>query len=226
MAYYVAFRSSERLHRTTDGFIQRMREPAPRLEPATIESIMADFLDQSLAVFFLRPAELVGLSGGMLRGVTLAADTINKAARLVVSRAAKKLDLAQHRETARYMDQMRRMIPADDGSEDWYVLFPIEDTLAGRLEQAMALCEAGQPDQARPALVEYLHALTDVALYWYFEQPIKLLGFGPIMRKMADVALDTTRKATHGVIRKVFADLKGEQVEHATRYMHSLLRTL
>ena len=226
MAYYVAFRSSERLHRTTDGFIRRMGDATPRLEPATIESIMADFLDQSLAVFFLRPAELVGLSGGMLRGVTLAADTINKASRLVISRAAKKLDLAQHREAARYMDQMRRVIPDENGNEAWYVLFPIEDTLAGKLEQALALCEAGQPEQARPALVEYLHALTDVALYWYFEQPVKLLGFGPIMRKMATVALDTTRKATHGVINKVFAGLKDEQIIHATRYMHSLLHAL
>lgn len=226
MARYVAFQSTEQLHSTTDGFIQRMKAPQPRLEPATVEAIMTEFLQQALTVFFLRPSDLVGLSGGLKRAVALTADTINKASQLVVRRAAKKLDLAQHRQTADYMDEMRRMIPDADGTETWYVVFPIDSALADKLERARELCEANDPTAARPLLVEYLHEMTDVALHWYFERPIALLGFGPILRKVADVALHTTSKATHAVIRRVFAELEGEQVTHATLYMHSLLQEI
>lgn len=226
MAQYVAFQSTEQLHRTTDGFIQRMNGPQPKLEPATIETIMTAFLQQALTVFFLRPSELVGLGGGLKKAVTLTADTINKASQLVVHRAASKLDLAQHRQTASYMDEMRRMIPAEDGSEIWYVVFPIDNALASKLERARELCQAGDPVAARPLLVEYLHEMTDVALDWYFKRPTALLGFGPILRKLADVALQTTSKATHAVIRRVFAELEGEQVAHATLYMHSLLQEI
>ena len=38
---YVAFRSSDDLHQTTDGFIQRMRDGASKPEPKVVEKIMS-----------------------------------------------------------------------------------------------------------------------------------------------------------------------------------------
>ena len=219
----IAFPSSDHLHRHTDGFIQRMASAQARPEPDTLETIMEAFIDESLAVFFLEPARLIGLSPGMQRVIRVATDTIGKAGAMVIKRASRKLDLAQHRETAAYMEEMRIMVPDKDGNEVWYVAFPVEESLAAQLAQARALAEAGEHQKAMAMLAEALHALTDVALYWYFEKPVSLLGFGPVMRKMADVALTTSRKATHGVIRKVFADMTSEQALMSARYMSSMV---
>lgn len=60
---YVAFRSSDDLHQTTDGFIQRMRGGASKPEPKVVEKIMTTFIDEALDAFFLQPAAMSGLGG-------------------------------------------------------------------------------------------------------------------------------------------------------------------
>lgn len=220
---YVAFRSSEILHTTTDGFIRRMNEGATRPDPHTIEAIMTRFLDEAIEAFFIVPSDLLGLSPNMKRVVHVTADTISKATHMVVKRTAKKLDIEQNRNAAVYMDLMRLMVPDQDGNEVWYVSFPISDGMAKRARTCIDLCLEGQTKQALPLFLEYLHELVDVAMHWYFEEPMKLMGFGPIMRKIVDVAVVTTRKATHSLINKVVANLDHEQLIEAARYMDSLL---
>lgn len=218
-----AFPSSDHLHRETDGFIQRMATDQARPEPDTLENIMETFIDESLGVFFLTPAKLVGLGPNMQRVIRVSADTIGKAGAMVTKRASRKLDLAQHRETAAYMDEIRIMVPDSGGNEIWYVAFPIEESLAQQLVRSRELAESGDHRQAVAVLADALHVLTDVALHWYFERPIALLRFGPVMSKMAAVALTTSRKATHGVIRKVFADMDPKQILASTQYMSGMV---
>lgn len=220
---YVAFPSSEHLHHTTDGFIQRMRSGATRPEPEVVEEIMTRFLDEALETFFLAPSEMLGLGRAMKRIVHVTADTISRTSHMVVKRTAKKLDIQQNRDAAEYMDKMRMMHPDSQGNEIWYISFPISDAMARKARNAIELAEAGDLDQALPRLTDFLHELTDVALHWYFEEPMKLLGFGPVMKRIVSVAVETTRKATHSVIKRVFRHLEGEQIREAARYMDSLL---
>ena len=220
---YVAFPSSEKLHQTTDGFIHRMNEGAKYPEPAVVEAIMSDFLDEALRAFFLAPTDLLGLSASMTRIVHLTSDTISGATHVVVKRASKKMDIKQNREAAKYMDSIRMQANDADGNLTWFVAFPISDHMASHAQSAIELAEAGEYEQARPRLTAFLHELTDVALHWYFEEPMKLLGFGPVMRKICSVAVETTRKASHGLINKVFTKLDDQQLTEAARYMDSLL---
>ena len=57
---YVAFRSSDDLHKTTDGFIQRMRDGAGKPEPKGVEKLMTTFSDEALDAFLLQPAAMSG----------------------------------------------------------------------------------------------------------------------------------------------------------------------
>ena len=57
---YVAFRSSDDLHQTTDGFIQRMRDGARQPEPKGVEKIITTFIDEALDAVFLQHAALSG----------------------------------------------------------------------------------------------------------------------------------------------------------------------
>lgn len=220
---HVAFPASEQLHLTTDGFIRRMRDGADRPEPDTVEQIMTRFVDEALQVYFLQPSEMLGLSRGMKRVVHMTAETISRTTHMVVRRTAGKLDIRQNREAAEYMDKMRMMRPDSKGNEVWFISFPISDAMARKAYSAIELADNGNVDQALPRLTEFLHELTDVAMYWYFEEPMKLLGFGPVMRRIINGAVETTRKACHGVIKRVFRKLEGEQVQEAARYMDHLL---
>lgn len=216
---YVAFRASDGLHRLTDGFINRMREGAQRPEPKVVEEIMTTFIDEALDAFFIKPASLSGLGGTQKRVVHVAADTISRATGLVIGRSARKMDLEQNQAAAEYMDEIR--IPAADRSF-WYVAFPIDAALADQGRALADLAEDGNTGAARDAMIGYLRGVTDEALAWYFNRPIELLRFGPILRKVAAVGVDTTRKASYGVINKIIPRLDNEQFLQSAQYYESM----
>lgn len=216
---YVAFRASDDLHQLTDGFIQRMREGAREPEPKVVERIMTTFIEEALEAFFLAPASYSGLSGTQQRLVRLAADTIAAATRVVVGRSARKMDLAQNQAAARYMDEIRFH---DAGDDCWYVGFPIDEALAAQGRSVAERCQNGQFEGVREDLVRYLREVTDLSLEWYFKKPIDLLRFGPILRKVAAVGVDTTRKASYGVINKVIPKLDDQQVLQSALYYRDM----
>lgn len=216
---YLAFRASDGLHHRTDGFIQRMRDGARQPEPAAIEDIMCTFTEEALDAFFLKPAELSGLSGTQRKLVRMATETISRAIRLVIRRSARKMDLAQNRAAAEYMDEIR--IPAQDHSF-WYIAFPLDPALADQGRQLVTLAREDDLQVAHRAMVAYLHAVTDEAMLWYFHKPLELLQFGPILRKMAEVGVDTTRRASYGVVNKVIPKLEREQLTQSALYYESL----
>jgi len=216
---YVAFRASDRLHQLTDGFVHRMRDGAREPEPRTVERIMTTFIDEALTAFFLTPASYSGLGSTQRRLVGLSADTISKASGVVIGRSARKMDLAQNQAAAEYMDGIRFPGPRH---AFWYVGFPIDEALASRGHGLAERCQAGHFEGTRDDLMHYLRAITDRSLEWYFNKPIDLLGFGPILRKVAAVGVQTTRKASYGVIGKVIPNLTDEQVLQSALYYRDL----
>ena len=215
---WIAFRASDTLHQTTDGFIQRMRAGAARPEPDTIERIMTTFIHEVLQNFFLLPTEQAGLPPSTLKVVQFTVDTIQKATQMVIRNTARKLDIHQNRRAADYMDSVRFSLDLQ-GETVWFVGYPLNETIAARGRQAIELGLAGNGAAGKPALMAYLHQVTDLGLFWFFEEPIKLLHFGPILRKLADVGVATTRKATHTVIDRVIPGMNDEQLKIVSRFV-------
>lgn len=215
---WIAFRASQKLHQTTDGFIERMRGGSTRPEPDTIETIMATFIHEVLNNFFLMPTEQAGLPASTRKVVQFTADTIEKATHMVIRSTARKLDIVQNQRAAEYMDSVRFSLNIKD-EQVWFVGFPLDETVAARGRQAIELGLAGHTSDGKQAMMTYLHQVTDLGLYWFFEEPIKLLHFGPILRKVAEVGVVTTRKATHTVIDKVFPGMNDEQLKIISRFV-------
>jgi hypothetical protein len=143
--------------------------------------------------------------------IRLAVETISKASHLVIKSAARKLDIDQHRRAAEYMDSVRFMKEIN-GKEVWFVAFPLNEAIATKGRNAFTMGINGEGKKAVPALQEYFHQLTDISLHWYFEKPMDLLRFGPIIRKLAEVGVGTTRKASHSVIDKAIPGMTDEQL--------------
>lgn len=217
---HVAFRSSDSLHQRTDAFIQRMNSGAKRPEPKEIEAIMAQFIEEALAAFITRAAQAADLSPGMFKVVNMTCSTISKTTHLVIGRSAKKMDLAQNQAAADYMDQVRH--PATDG-DHWYVAFPASEAHCAQCRDVIRLCQQGEEDKARRELAAYLLTLTDEAIDWYFQRPMALLGFGPVLRKVANVGVETTRKASRSLISNLIPKLGPEQLLASAQYQESML---
>lgn len=217
---YVAFASSDKLHHMTDDFINRMRGANPQAEPQTIEKIMAYFLEESLHAFMVRPAQLSDLSPNLMRVIRFTTETISKASHVVIKSTVKKLNVEQNREMAEYMDSVRMQL---DGT--WYICFPIPDQLAHTAQQGFHMAIDGKHDAALPMMIDYFHSITDIAMKWYFEKPINLLRLGPILGKIANVGIATSRKATHTVVDNVIPKLDKTQSRVSAEYALSLLKT-
>lgn len=217
---YVAFASSDKLYNTTNEFIQRMRSSNPRPEPATIEQIMTLFLNEALYAFMVQPSELSGLSPNLRRVIHFTTETISKASHIAIKATVKKLNVQQCKDIAEYMDSVRRQF---DG--EWHVCFPITHELANTAQEGFHMAINGKRQQALPMMLDYFHNQTDTAMHWYFEKPLRLLQFGPILRKVTDIGVSTTRKAIHAVIDKVIPKLDDGQAKVSAEYALSLLKT-
>ncbi len=215
---HVAFLSSDTLHTRTDAFITRMQGDASKPEPQEIEAIMGIFIDEALQAFMVRAADAAGLSPGLFKVVNMTCQTINKATTLVIGRSAKKMDLAQNKAAAEYMDSVRQQ-----GEQGWYVAFPVSESMAMKGNNLPDLCANGDYQEARRELEEYLHAVTDESIRWYFEKPMELLGFGPVLRKLASVGVETTRKASRSLVRNLVPKLDDEQLTASSRYQADML---
>lgn len=220
---HVAFRSSDTLHHRTSAYIQRMRHGDGHACPEEVEVIMATFIDEALDTFLIGAAEAAGLSPGMLRVVNMTSQTISKASNLVISRSARKMNQAQHRAAADYMDQVRQPGPQQ---AYWYVAFPISTSLAESCHALPELCCGDNLTLGRQALARYLLALTDESLDWYFERPMALLNFGPILHKVASMGVETSRKATHSLINSLVPRLNEQQLLASAYYQASMLVSL
>lgn len=217
---HVAFLSSETLHTKTESFITHMQGGASKPEPREIEAIMGIFIDEALQAFMVRAAEAAGLSSSMFRLVNMTCQTISKATSLVIGRSAKKMDLEQNKAAAQYMDTVRQ--PGSQG-EGWYVAFPVSESMALKGNNLPDLCANGEYDEARRELEEYLLEITNETIRWYFEEPMALLGFGPVLRKLASVGVETTRKASRSLIHNLVPKLDNDQLTASAQYQASML---
>lgn len=223
MQTFIAFPASSKLHNNTHGFIERMQGGASQTEAATMTAIMNDFTAEALHTFFVLPSQQLALSGTMMKIVQATVATIRGASSLVVKRTAPKLDIRQNRAMADYMDLMRICVPDKNGVDVWQVSFPLKSSLKQQALDGLAQLDSGHTEAARTALTRFLMSLTDEALFWYFEQPLKLLHLGPILGKLCKASTETARKASQTVIQRVFGKLDAAQMQVVGSFIRELL---
>ncbi|MDX1804609.1 MAG: hypothetical protein R3292_11045 [Alcanivorax sp.] len=203
-----------------DGFITRMQGPRATPEPDTLEQIMALFIEESLDTFFLDSAEAAGLNLSMHQLVRLTTQTISKASHLIVQRGIRKMTLAQYRAVGSYLHTIRRQ---DADRKRTFVVIPIAKNRAELVRRAPQLCHSDRLELARKDLCQYLIGLTDDGIFWFFEQPLALLQFGPVLKKMVMVTMQTCQRASHSLIHRIIPRLSAPQLENAAIYLDGLI---
>lgn len=220
---YIAFRSSTALHEQTEAFIRHAQQPGAQPKPKMLDAIMGLFIEESLQTFLRDAAEAAQLSPTLLRIVNMTCQTITKATRLVIGRSIKKMDSAQYLAAANYMASIRQ---PDPNSDDWFVAYAVDDAFAAIGRDLPTQCRQANLADAQTLLTRYLLTLTDEAIDHYFEQPLTLLGFGPILRSVASAGIETTRKASKHLINSIIPKLDATQIAAAADFQAGLLVTL
>lgn len=224
MIPHVSFRASEPLHASTEEFIALMSRPGARPNPALLGEVMNHFTRDSIENFMLRPMEELGIGGAQRRLVEFAADTVQKSSQVVLKATLNKLDHQQHRHSAEYMDGLRLQLACPQrGDEAWFVSFRAPDDFAQRARASMARARNEGPQAEVREITQVMRTLTDLALENYYERPLAILKFGPILGKMSSVAIATVRKGTYSTIDSLFPKLTEEQLLRGIDYFDALL---
>lgn len=223
MQTFIAFASSIKLDDTTQTFIDNMAHDPQQTDPKSMASIMTDFTREALSSFFLVPAEQLKLQGAKMSVIKTTVSSISSATNLLIKRTAPKLDLAENKAMAHYMDVLRIRPEDASGNPKWHVAFPLTQALAEQARLGLSQLDEGNIETARSTLTEYLLGLTDEALHWYFEQPLELLHLGPILSRLANASRTTTRKGAKLIIRKVFVKLEGADLVAMGDYIRAQL---
>ena len=220
---HVSFRASDKLHTTTQEYIDLMSRSNARPSPALLAEVMNHFTHDSLNAFMLQPMEQLGITGTQRRLVEFAADTVEKSSQMVLKATVNKLDHEQHRKSAEFMDSMRLLLPHEDADEVWFVSFQAPASFSERARASMARARTEGPQAELCETIFVMKALTDLALENYYERPLAILRFGPILRKVSEVAIGTVRKGTHSTIENLLPKLSEEQLIKGIDYFDSLL---
>ncbi|MFZ5723556.1 MAG: hypothetical protein ACOY33_07825 [Pseudomonadota bacterium] len=220
---HVAFRASAPLTASTQEYIELLGNPRNRPNPALLADVMNHFTRDSIDAFMLAPVEQLGITGGQRRLVEFVAETVHKSTQVVMKATVNKLDHDQHRRCAEYMDAMRLLLPHEEGDGHWYVSFPAPAAFAQRARTSMHRARTHGPKGELQETMSVMKALTDLAIENYYERPLALLRFGPILSKVSDVAIGAVRKGSHSTIDNLFPKLSEEQLAKGVDYFDALL---
>jgi hypothetical protein len=223
MTVYIAFVSSPELRRDSLELVKNIDARTSASQADLMTSIIIDFTDEILKVFFLDLTELLGLSHFMEKVVTGAVSTIKSTIHSVSRTVIHKLDNKQLIPLADYIRNIMLVAAAADGVEKPYIGFPISDATRLRMQMLVSDMKGSDPHTHVAELTDMLNEITDLALEAYLITPIELLKLGFILRKLSEGSVTIIRGAVHLMIRRLVPDLTTEHLQSVTEYLHDMV---
>lgn len=223
MTAYLAFPSPPHLRRNSEQFVAAIESRTKASQVDIMTSIMNDFTDEILKVFFIDMIPLMKLSPFMEKVVLGSVGTIKKTVHSVSGTVIKKLDNPQMIPLANYMRGVMLNAPGVSGPDSPYVGFPLKDEVHARLVTVMAKMRAGDAKAHVNEFSAVMIEVTDLAVDTYLSTPIKLLNLGLILRKLSEGGMSVIQGATHMVIRKLTPDLDSAQLLIVAEYLEKMI---
>src|SRR3990167_3785886 len=219
--HYMSFEATATLRRDAETFIANLQRGERASQSLLLQQVLDAFVNQCLQVFFLAPADVAGLNPVSRKLLTTAIATIRKTLQLVVGRITRKLGNREMRPLAQFMDEvMFRDRSRPDGLA--FIAFELEDDLSEQLQQLQQTCLTGNTD-VTDAMVAAFQAMAEEGITRFFAEPVATLTLGPVLRKIAEMGVDTTRSVTATLIRRLFAMLSREQMAAVVEYFCAMI---
>lgn len=227
---YIRYRASAELDALTVAYITRMETEFAsgngKPDNSELIRIMDLFVAESVDVLLIRSIDAVGLHPTAKKLVHGLASVVVSTASMLVSKVAKGLDADQHRRVAAYMKDVR-LIVEEDGQVCGEIAFAVPADVAERGWAAAryALNGGAQDPQMVRDGVKYLHEMSDVAMHWVFEEPVRVLGLSGLFATVLGTTVRGVKKSALALVDKVVPRLEPHQIAVAAEYFATLVRT-
>lgn len=219
--HYVSFAATASLRQDAEAFIANIQSGERASQSMLLQQVLDAFVNECLQVFFLTPADVVGLSPIGRKLLTTAIATIRKTLQMVLGRITRKLSNRDMRPLALFMDEvMVRDRRNPNGPA--FITFELEDNLGEELQQMQQSFRDGCPGATEKMIIAFQTMAND-AIVEIFAEPVAMLNLGPVLRKLAEMGIDTTRSVTLGLIRRLFGTLSNEQLAAVLDYFCGMI---
>lgn len=222
--YFMAFEVTERLHRNAEDFIQRFvytNRPGDRPH-ALLQDVMDEFMAECLRVYFVETCARAGLSPTSRKIVDSTVAAIRKTVSFVLGKIVYKLDREQMKDIAVYMDSVMQRERGDLSVPAW-VAFPLEKAWVENFRKLKADADRSQVAPDVQPLVDAFNVLADTAIEHFFVAPLQTLALGPILRRMAEMGIETTRAATSTLLKQIFKTMTLEQTREVLHQFDDMI---
>lgn len=222
--YFMAFEVTERLHRNSEEFIQRFvysNRPGERSH-ALLQEVMDEFMAQCLRVYFVETCARAGLSPTSRKIVDSTVAAIRKTVSFVLGKIVYKLDREQMKEIALFMDSVMQRERGDLSVPAW-VAFPLEKEWVENFRKLKTSADRSRTALDVLPLVDAFNALAETAIEHFFVEPLQTLALGPILRRMAEMGIETTRAATSTLLKQVFKTMTPEQTREVLHLFDAMI---
>ena len=214
--HFMWFEASSSLRQNAEIFIQNIHKGERSPQNALLQRVLDEFVSQCLEVYFLAPMARANLGPMGRKIVVTAVATLRKTLQMVVGRIVRKLHPRDMRPLAEFMDRvMLRDYASLRGAT--FVAFPLEPRTVRQFlfmqQQARTGCAA-----ASVQVIQAFQHMADEAVTYLFAEPLEGLRLGPVLGKMAQMGVDSTRSVTSGVIRRIFSTMTPQQVADTLDY--------
>ncbi|HVK99874.1 MAG TPA: hypothetical protein VM553_08680 [Dongiaceae bacterium] len=219
--HYMSFEATATLRRDAETFIENIHRGERASQSLLLQQVLDAFVNECLQVFFLTPADVVGLSPLGRKLLTTAIATIRKTLQMVLGRITRKLSNRDMRPLALFMDEVMVRDRKNSGGPA-LITFELEDNLGEELQQMQQAFRDGCPGATETMIIAFQTMAND-AIVEIFAEPVAMLNLGPVLRKLADMGIDTTRSVTLGLIRRLFGTLSGDQLAAVLDYFCGMI---
>lgn len=223
MTTYLAFVSTPELRHDSVQFLKNIDARSRESQADLMSSIISNFTDETLKVFFLDLTALLELSPFMEKVVVGSVNTIKSTIHSVSRTVIHKLDNKQLIPLSDYISGLMLTATDADGIDQPCVGFPISDDMRLRLQKLVIDMQGNDPHAHVHELTDMLNEITDLALEVYLSTPTELLKLGFFLRKIADGSVSVVRGAIHMVIRRLVPDLTAEHLQALTQYLDNMV---
>ncbi len=218
----MGYRASARMQDLGDGFIERMQGGATKPEPKVVAELITGLMNETLDAYITRPSTELNLRPHILRSANFAVNAVKKTGNVIIGRITKKMSIEQNRAAADYMDMLRVKFE-EDGELVTYVAFPMDEELKQLARTDLPVAMEQELSAHNKELADFLAVMFDNAAYWYLDQPVSLMKFGPLAGKVVHVGSDAIKGALRAAIRDIIPKLNAEEAAGFAAYLADML---
>lgn len=210
---YIGFPTTAVLKSKLNSFLEAAEASDKMAGPIYVE-VIAELTHLVVDTLLLQTVEIAKINPTGQKVMQFCASTSAKVSNMLTSKIYKKADPKEMKRVAEIWQAFLKNIEKE-GSNEWYILTPIDQTFSAQLDAILAE-RAATPEGYTPAdledLIAKLDTLMDTIIETFFMKATHVVTIGGVTRKMLSMGVDSVKAAIHAVLHKVVKHLGPEQM--------------